>query len=336
VLDTAFSITWRNLAIAYQHSQSDNSEVWAISSLEKAVQTANPYPSHFAELDRLYKAAGTSVEKRLAVLEKNQSISTRNDEALGSMISLKTYAGKPEESIRLLENHIFSIWEGGNPFNTGQAWVDANMVLGLKHFNAKKYEEAIACFEAAHNPPENLRAEQRFDQHNAMISYWKGCSYEGLGDTTNSRKAWNEVITPGSSNLREGVAGGGTAAGGGMGPGSAGSGGTRRMGGPLLQGEQRYYQALANQKLGKSGEENVFNDLITSAASVLNPVANTVSDVTQAPGQGQSRTNVVIAHYNAGLGYAGLGIKLQAKEEFEEALKLQPDYLNAKIALDQL
>jgi tetratricopeptide (TPR) repeat protein len=332
VSDPGFSIIWRNLAIAYQHSQSDNSIPKAIASLEKAVASADPYPSQFAELDRLYRSVNTPSEKRLAILEKNQNIIIKNDETLGSLINLKTFAGKSDESIKLLQTRTFSIWEGGTPFNSGQAWVDANMVLGLKEYNAKKYKEAITCFESAQNLPENLRAEQRFDQHNAMISYWKGCAYSGLGDETNARKAWNEVLEPVNTILREGIAGGGTAAGGGM-----SAGGSRRMGGPLLQGEQRYYQALANQKLGKNeGIENIFNELITSAASVLNPEENKVTDPTQVASQGQSVTNSAIAHYNAGLGYSGLGIKLKAKEEFEAALKLQPDYLNARIALDQL
>jgi tetratricopeptide (TPR) repeat protein len=332
VLDPAFSIIWRNLAIAYQHSQADNSLAKAITSLEKAVASPNPYPSHFTELDRLYKITNTPVEKRLAMLEKNQSILSGNDEALGSLISLKTFSGKAEESIRLLQSRIFSIWEGGTPFNSGQAWIDANLVEGLSRMKAKKYKEAVTFFQAASNLPDNLRAEQRFDRHGAMISYLTGCAYEQLGDKTNARKAWNEAINPGVTGPREGVAGGGTAAGGGMGP-----GGTRRMGGPLLQGEQRYYQALANQKLGKSeGSENVFNELITAAASVLNPSENTGSDALKAPGSEPSRANAVNAHYNAGLGYSGLGIKLKAKEEFEAALRLQPDYLNARIALGQL
>jgi len=334
VLDPAFSIIWRNLAIAYQHSQGDNSMAKAITSLEKAVASPNPYPSHFSELDRLYKTTNTPVEKRLAVLEKNQSKVTGNDEALGSLISLKTFSGKAEESIKLLQTRTFSIWEGGTPFNSGQAWVDANLVLGLKQLKAKKYKEAIASFKAVANPPENLRAEQRFDRHAAMISYWTGCAYEGLGDKANAQKSWYEVITPVTTNLREGVAGGGTAAGGGMGPGAGG----RRIGGnQLSQGEQKYYEALANRKLGKSeGTENVFNELISAAASALSPAANNGTDASQVPGRGQSQSNEVNAHYIAGLGYTGLGNKSKAKEEFNEALILQPDYLNAKIALEQL
>ena len=39
---------------------------------------------------------------------------------------------------------------------------------------------------------------------------------------------------------------------------------------------------------------------------------------------------------DAGLGYSGLGNKSKAREEFNTALTLMPDYLNAKIALNQL
>lgn len=43
-----------------------------------------------------------------------------------------------------------------------------------------------------------------------------------------------------------------------------------------------------------------------------------------------------MAHYIAGLGYSGLGNKVKAREEFNNALVSSPDFLNAKIALDQL
>jgi tetratricopeptide (TPR) repeat protein len=339
-LDPNFSIVWRNLAVAYQHSsQMDNLQAKAIASLEKAVASANPYPTHFAELDRLYQTVNTPVEKRLAVLEKNQNIVVKNDEALGALINLKTFAGKAEESIKLLQSRTFSIWEGGTTYNSGQAWADANIVLGLQNIKAKKYKEAISFFVASNKPPENLRAEQRFDQRLCLVSYYIGCAYAGLGDKTNAQKAWNDVITPTVANLREGVVGGGTAAGGGMGPGAAGVGG-RRMGGgnALTQGEQLFYQALAKQKLGnKEGNEAVFNELITSATAALKQPANTNTDPTQFSRRQQSGpSNNATEHYNAGLGYTGLGNKTKAREEFDAALASSPDYLNAKIAHDQL
>ena len=85
-LDPNFPITLRNLAIAYSHQPGDSSKTKAINSLEKAVALGNPYPTHFAELDRLYQAANTPVEKRLALLEKNQKVVIRNDEALETLL----------------------------------------------------------------------------------------------------------------------------------------------------------------------------------------------------------------------------------------------------------
>ena len=321
VLDPGFPITWRNLAIAYSHQQEDKSQAKAIACMEKAVTLGNPYPTHFAELDQLYQAANTPVQKRLALLEQNQKIVIRNDVALGCLINLKTFAGKADESIKLLQGRIFSIWEGATPFNTGQAWMNANLVHGLQLFRMKKYREALADFEAALNPPENLRADQRRGSPDVELAYWTGCTYEALGDKGKAKESWNKTI---NANVPTGGPGGG--------------GGVRRMGNnSLMQEKQFYYQALAKQKLGiKDGNEAIFNEMVASAEATLKQPANISSDASQASGKLLSRTNAAIAHYNTGLGYSGLGNKAKAREEFNAALNLSPDYLNAKIALDQL
>lgn len=316
-LDPNSPITWRNLAIAYSHQKDTDSQTKAINSLEKAVALKNPYPTHFAELDGLYEAVGTPVEKRLAILERNQKVVVKNDVALGSLINLKTFAGKIDESISLLKARTFSIWEGSTPFNSGQAWTDANFIRGLQRLKMKKYNEALADFEAALNPPENLRAEQRFDQRKAEIAYWTGCAYAALGEKEKAQKSWNEAIE-----IKV--------------PSDVFGGGGRRMDNPLFQGAQRYYQALAKQKLGnKEGNEAVFNELVKSATSALNKPADADNNTSQSPRRQSSRTGIAMAHYIAGLGYVGLGDKPKAREEFNAALASAPDYLNAKIALSQ-
>ncbi|HMI01291.1 MAG TPA: hypothetical protein VK541_02345, partial [Pedobacter sp.] len=84
------------------------------------------------------------------------------------------------------------------------------------------------------------------------------------------------------------------------------------------QGEQRYFQALARQKLGQNdGNEAVFNELV--APPVTNPSANTAA-----------------VRYSAGLGYAGKDDKDKARKEFNAALAIAPDFLSAQIALNQL
>lgn len=284
---------------------------------------ANPYPTHFAELDRLYQASGTSVEIRLGLLEKNQKVVVKNDEALGNLINLKTFTGKVDESIALLRGRTFSIWEGSTPFNSGQAWTDAHLVRGLNLIGSKKYHEAIVDFEETLKPPENLRAEQRYDQRKAEVAYWIGCAYAALGEKDKAKKSWNDAIevnapTPGA--------------------GASGGGGMRGIGdNSFAQGSQRYFQALAKQKLGnKDGNEAVFNELVISANAALNHPVNANPDASQPPRRQTTRTNNTSAHYIAGLGYSGLGNKTKAREEFNAALAITPDYLNAKIALDQL
>jgi Tfp pilus assembly protein PilF len=68
----------------------------------------------------------------------------------------------------------------------------------------------------------------------------------------------------------------------------------------------------------------------------LSQPADTITETSQFVGRQPSRLNTALAHYNAGLGYAGLGNKTKAREEFNAALASSPDYLNAKIALGQL
>jgi tetratricopeptide (TPR) repeat protein len=319
-IDPKFTMVWRNLSIAYSHEPGDNSTNKAISALEKAVALNDPYPTHFSELDKLYQTAGTSVEKRLAVLEQNQKVVVKKDESLGALINLKTMVGKPEEAITLLKNRIFIITEGGSAFSSGQAWVEAHLVLGLKYLGKKQNKEALAEFEAAVNLPENLRSEQRGFRSNE-INYWTGCAQSALGEKDKARKSWEKVLNTANPGAREG--GGGQ---------------------PLVvirasQGEQRYYQALAKIKLGqKEGNEEIFRELVDSGTKALNQREETVTAPVVSPRSGRqsARSNTAMAHYNMGLGYAGLGDKAKAREELKAALQIMPDYLSAKIALGQI
>jgi len=322
VLDPTFPITWRNLAIAYSHQDADDSKKKAIACMERAVNVSNPYPTHFAELDQLYKSEGIPVEKRLALFEKNQKTVMRYDEALGDLINLKTFVGKPDEAIQLLSSRIFSIWEGGNAFNTGQAWADAHLVRGLKNFEKKRYHDALIDFQMALTPPENLRAQSGRSSRQVQIAYWTGCAYAALGEKDNAIKSWNEVVESGSQTIRPGSGGGGRAF----------------DDNPLAQKEQRYYIALAQNKLGSTdNSEALFRELAaTNTASMSNQTGNDGDPQFISFSRLPSNDNEVISHYISGLGYTGLGNNSKAREEFNAALAASPDFLSARIALDQL
>ena len=84
---------------------------------------------------------------------------------------------------------------------------------------------------------------------------------------------------------------------------------------------QSYYQALCLQKLGQDDKAKaIFQALLLSP--------------TDQPRQ--SRAQMAMAHFRAGLGYLGLNDPAKAKSELSEAVKVSPDLLGARTALATL
>lgn len=306
-------ITWRNLAVAYSHQTAKGSKSKAIACLEKAISVSNPYPTHFAELDLLYKSEGTPVEKRLAVLEKSRKIVTKKDEALGAMINLKIFAGKNDEAIALLKSRTFSLWEGGSAFNTGQAWADAHLIRGLNALKKKHYQNALIDFQTALSPPENLHAEGTNSRSN-QIKYWMGCAFDALGKKEKAIQAWKEVF---ASDTLKNV--------------------PWRMRGIGNRQTQRYFAAMARQKLDiKADEKTIFDELSDKDKNMVAKDSDDKDYQFISAKKLPSLDDKAFPHYLSGLGYLGLGDKTKAREEFKAALQISPDFLSAKIELTQL
>ena len=98
-LDPAFAITWRNLALAPAQKSDDESLAKAIGYLEKAVAQARVYPTHLSELDQLYSRTAAPVEKRLALLERNQAVALQKDESTAHLVNLWILGGKADQAI---------------------------------------------------------------------------------------------------------------------------------------------------------------------------------------------------------------------------------------------
>jgi tetratricopeptide (TPR) repeat protein len=308
-LDPKIAITWRNLAIAYSHQDGEDSNKKAINCLEKAINLPNPYPTHFAELDQLYKSEGVSVEKRLEVLEKNEEVVMKKDEAIGALVNLKIFAGKVDEAISILKSRVFSIWEGGSAFDTGDSWANAHLIRGINNFEKKKYQQALNDFQTALDPPENLRADRSIAQA-IQIKYWIGKAYEAMDEPAKAEQVWEEVI---DIELETNW--------------------SRRFDNTQ---EQNYFKTLAQKKIFPSANvEDVFTELVNKQDK-----KDTSEKDELAYQFVRSKENTLdqqaYPHYLSGLGYLGLGNKSKAREEFNAALKISPDYLPAKIQLNQL
>jgi tetratricopeptide (TPR) repeat protein len=316
-LDPTFPIAWRNLAQAYSHRPGAEARAKAIGYLEKAVALGDAYPTHFAELDNLYRAAGAAPDKRLALLERHQAAIAKNDEALASLIGLETFAGKPDEAIALLQGRTFSIWEGATPFSTGNAWTAAHLVRGLRRMDAKQYKEALADFQESLKFPENLRASFGRGEGNPRgleIQYWIACAEDGSGQHDQALRDWGRIAgvinEPG---ILWGDDGDSLSA----------------------AGSSIYYQGMALQRLGQSDRAaSEFRRLLDLAAARKSKGAGGAPQ--DAPDRLSPEGALAAADYVTGLGYAGLGDKERARTEFNAALAAVPDHLGAKIALGLL
>ena len=317
-IDPSFSIVHRNLATAYTHQKPTPDIDKAIAELEKAVSLDRKYALHFAELDELYEQAGTPIEKRLALVEKNAAVVAQRDDAQNRAVALKVDAGKYDDAIAMMTGRKFAQAEGTN-LNVSDQWASAHILRGQQEIAAKKYKDALADFEKAVTVPDNLPA-RGFGEgggHSAEIAYLTGLAYEGMGDHAKATESWNKASAPAPS-------GGPGRRGGGM---PAGAGG----------GTQSYYQALCLQKLGQPDKAKaMFQALVDSGQRALTR-PEPAEGGRGGRGQPQSaRLRSANAHYEMGLGYLGLGDAGKAKAELSQAVETSPDLLGARTALAAL
>ncbi len=307
-IDPSFPLVHRNLATAYEHRHPTNDTTKAIAELEIATAASPKYAMHFTELDDLYAESGKPPGDRLALLEQNHGIVSKRDDALSHEIGLKVFAGKYDEAIGLMTGRKFSVWEGGT-LEVAEHWVTAHLLRGQDEIAAGKFQDALADFQAAENIPDNLPSDRGTGRgHENEIAYWIGIAEEGLGNKDIAKQLWQKAVA--SPTERTG----------------------RRDGGGFgaERGAQKYYQALAQRKLGQSGDaETSLRSLSDTATRMLEPPPRDTGRGTRAPTQNR----LAQAHYLAGLAQLGLGDKSKAKEDFSRALEMDPGLLGAKSAL---
>jgi tetratricopeptide (TPR) repeat protein len=313
-LDPSFAIAHRNIAIAAMNQESGSDIKKAIAELEKAVFCERKYALHFAELDELYEQAGTPIERRLPLFERNQSVVAQRDDAINREIALMVAMGKYEDAIRILNGRWFAVAEGAN-LNVADQWVNAHLLLGRKRLDAGQFKEALAEFGASAKIPSNIPTESMtMGGRTAELAYWSGVASDGVGDHEKALEFWNKGAAPDSAESQR-RPGAGT---------SLAAGGTRS-----------YFQARCLQKLGKNESASaIFENLITSGRQSLQEApTGTARGAGPARRQQSPGVRLAAAHYLIGLGYLGLNDREKAKEELGKAVEASPDLLGARTAL---
>jgi len=303
-----FPIVRRNLALGYANFENDLTK--AIGTLEKAVSSGKRYAMHFFELDELYQAAGTSPEKRLAILEKNHDVVNLRDDALSHEIALLVFMGRSNEALKLMTNRRFNVWEGGARFNVTDYWTDAYLMLGHAEMKKGNHKKAAEYYKLSVDYPSTLQTAKgassgRFPE----ASWWTGFAYNASGDSKKAVKEWNSAV----ESIPEARGG--------------------RQYGINSESMSLFYQALSLRKLGqKAKASEIFNQLVNSGNRSLQN--RDQIDFFAKFGQQQSqRSSLGMTHFVIGLGYLGLEKRAEAEAEFRKALEICPDHLYSKIFL---
>jgi len=298
-LDETFAVTHRNLGFAYARVENDLSK--AIASLEKAVACNPKDPRFYLELDQLYEAAGQPPQKRLELLENNHEVVKTRDDALSREITLFVQMSRYDDAVALLSGHHFHAWEGATGIH--DIYVHAHLLRGQEKLQNADYHGALEDYEAALEYPENLEVGGEWEGGGwaARIYFSIGTVYEALGNDAKAKEYYERTVAakPPTS-------------------------------------EMTYYQAQALQKLGREQEaEQMIDGLAKYATERLE--ASSGMDFFAKFGERRLKpVQTANAHYLIGLAYLGKGKQVEARTEFEEALKWNVYHIEAKKHLSNL
>ena len=299
-LDDSYATVHRNLGLGYAQVENDTPK--AIRSLEEAVRLEPEDPRLYYELDLLYAFGRVAPEKRLALLEANQETVKLRDDALSQQISLYVQTKQYDRALEILGTHQFHVWEGEADIH--DVYVDAHLLRGLENFRNENFTAVLSDFRSALEYPENLEVgaplhPRRYPQIYCMI----GHVLQELDRGGEAREFFQKAV---DAKQIEGIS------------------------------EMSYYRGVALESLGRREEaEDVFQGLIQAAESDLTTEGGL--DFFAKFGEKESRdARFAQARYIRGLGYLGQGQLERAKQDFTEAVALNPNHVWARAGLEAL
>ncbi|HZG83687.1 DUF5107 domain-containing protein [Paenibacillus sp.] len=307
-LNDAFPTVHRNLALAYYNKLGEAER--ARAALERAFALNAEDARVLFELDQLYQKIGRSPEERLAFLDQYRPVVERRDDLFTEFVKLHNTASRHEEALAMLLSRRFHPWEGGEGKVTSQ-YVLALVELAKAGIRGGKHAEAAVLLERAFVYPDNLGEGKLAGAQENHIHYWLGAAYEGMGDLEKARQAWSAAAV----GLDE--------------PTSA-------MYYNDQPPEMIYYQGLALGKLGETerakgkfnklvdyGERHLFQSLAIDYFAVSLPDFLVFDE-------NLDRKNEIHCRFMLALGYAGLGRKADAGEQYRKVLELEPSHQGAR------
>lgn len=304
-----FATVHRNLGLAYFNKHGNPQA--AMDSLVQAYDCSPQDVRILFELDQLRKKLAWTASERLAVLEEKRSQVEQRDDLFVEYVTLLNNLERYEDALAALSSRNFHPWEGGEGKVTGQ-YKFAHTELGKQRLQAGRYGEAVSHFKQALVYPLNLGEGKLEGAQENNIYYYLGLAYEALQQEQESIASYAIA----SQGLSE--------------PSSA-----------MFYNDQPpemiFYQGLAWLKLQNEKEaKRRFNKLIDYAETHIFDEIKIDYFAVSLPDflvfeDDLNRRNVIHCRYMRGLGLLGLGRTLEAAQELETALTLEPNHQGAMI-----
>ena len=296
-LDPSFSITWRNLGIAYfniRHEPARAAECY------RRAFAANPRDARLLfEMDQLAKRLGVPPEERLALLDQHRELVSQRDDLIVELVTLYNQVGKSTQALEVLRSRRFHPWEGGEGLVSGQ-YVWTHALLGLECLEVGNPKGALTHFEAAGNYPENLGEGKHLLTPENHLHYFAGLAWEALGDYRKAAESFERGAKKESSIT------------------------------PMS-----YYRALSLRKLGQqAAATTLLNEILEFATQQLNAECKIDYFATSLPNfllfEDDLRKRIrVDCRFLVGLAHLGLGEIGEAEAAFREVLALDINHLGA-------
>lgn len=291
------AMAYRNLGWGYYRHYNDFQK--AIPYYEKAIALNGNNAIFYTELDNLYELNNSPIEARLKIFDGNENVVSNRDDAFVRQITVLTRAGKPEKSVQLLKDKVFSYREGNS--RVREVIIDAQLSLGLQYMAKKEYQKALDQFLMAQVPDEEA-GSAKSGNRDIQVNYFIGMAYEALNKREQADEYYNLAIEEETSNT---------------------------------SGIMNYYKGMSFLALNNQTEaQRIFNELIEEGENILNENEEVAGDFFAIFGEKESENIKNSRAYTLrGLGYKGLGKPSKAKEDLTKAVELSVSNLWANTEL---
>ena len=189
-----------------------------------------------------------------------------------------------------------NIFESEGSIDIQNAYLNCYTLKALSFMGKSQNNEALAQLQMAVDYPIGLYGRTRYTQ----LYYLNALAYKNSGNSAKAKEFFEKAAAVNTSEER----------------------GDNR--------EYEFYKGLALVELNKGEEAKIIFQKLTG----VDEGSSTLPQ--QFGGRGSAESRRVTELYISGLGYKGLGNKEKAKEQFNEALKINPSHLWTRIHLESL